>query len=350
MIFQPKFLKQILAKSKLYSIEHLLDSVIKNYDKNTLSPMCIEFELYALGMQIYFPDKIKITKFSNVNFKILSTLYINPKIQNNNKHDRKGLCYTIRKKNQFENNIDINFENNKINKFLKLPIFEITRNNDQNECIDIFNNHEYFISYDPLTFLSIIAAMCGCVSIIIPIKGVSKKDYFKMTPFYQYMLEKNITEIYGLAYGINNSEIAYSKSTLHLVKDQIIDIQNWLINKYVNQFIIDIDNWDTNKNTLLYYKKSMREDIVNDYDIYFETFDPEFYKNVHTDLKHMSLEEATNHYKEYGHREKRLSSEKHFYEIYPNFDIEYYKNSNVDVLQNMSKEEIINYYHNVENK
>jgi len=272
----------------------------------------------------------------NIDFKILSLFYINPEIKNNSSSERKGLCYTIRKKHCFSNDVNINNENNKINASINLPIFEITYAHNQSDYIDIFNKYEYFISYDPLTFLNIIATLCGCISIVYPVEGVSKLDYFKMTPFYQYMVEKNCFEIYGLAYGTSDEEITYSKNTLHLASQQMIDVQNWLIDKYIKKFIIDLNDWNKNKNTLTYYKYSMCENI--------ELFDVNFYKSVHNDLSHMSNSQATTHYYNYGINESRLLSEKHFYETYPNFDIEFYKFLNHD-LKNYSNNMLLHHYY-----
>ena len=282
----------------------------------------------------FFNNEIDMVN-KNIDFKLLSLFYVHSEIENKNCIERQGLCYTIRKKHHFKNDCDINSENNKINESINLPIFEITRGHTQPECMDIFNNHEYFISYDPLTFLSIIAILCGCVSIVYPIQGVSKIDYFKMTPFYQYMVEKNCFELYGLAYGTSDEEIAYSKNTLHLAKQQMIDVQNWLIDKYVKQFIVDMSNWDKNRNTLKYYKNSMCENI--------DILDVEFYRSVHDDLNNMSNESAKNHYYSYGVNEKRLLSEKHFYEMYPDFDIDFYKYLYND-LSNLSNNLIIHHY------
>lgn len=70
MMFQPKFLRAIMNNSNLSSTEHLLDVVLENYDRNTDSPMCIEFEFYALGMLAYFRENAIISKFSNVSLKL----------------------------------------------------------------------------------------------------------------------------------------------------------------------------------------------------------------------------------------------------------------------------------------
>jgi hypothetical protein len=66
MLFQPKILKVIMEKSNLTSVEQLLDEVIKNYDHKAISPVCVEFELYALGLLAYFPEKAIISKFGNI--------------------------------------------------------------------------------------------------------------------------------------------------------------------------------------------------------------------------------------------------------------------------------------------
>ena len=70
MMFQPKFLRAIMNKSSLSSTEHLLDVVLENYDRNTDSPICVEFEFYALGILTYFRANAIISKFSNVSLKL----------------------------------------------------------------------------------------------------------------------------------------------------------------------------------------------------------------------------------------------------------------------------------------
>lgn len=70
MMFQPKFLRAIMNNSNLSSTEHLLDAVLENYDRNTDSPMCIEYEFYALGLLAYFRGNAIISKFSNVSLRV----------------------------------------------------------------------------------------------------------------------------------------------------------------------------------------------------------------------------------------------------------------------------------------
>ena len=74
----------------------------------------------------------------------------------------------------------------------------------------------------------------------------------------------------------------------------------------------------------------------------------EFYRDIHYDLKHMSIEEAIKHYHTYGMYEKRLFSKKHFYDLYPEFDIDidididFYKLFNTN--NDLSYEQILNHY------
>jgi len=306
--------------------------------------------------------------------KYLTLLYINPKITNLN-GVRKGTCFTRRKSFIHLNGTPDIHPNNS---------FEITKFHSQSDFISFFNQYEIFISYDPLTFLSIIAVMCGCVSVVVPIQDVSKQDYFKMTAFYDYMVDKNVSDIYGLAYGTSEDEIHFAKSTLHLGKKQITDIQNWFINKYINKFIQDIHNWNDNSNTLLSYKNAMLH--LNEFDAAFykthkdlqhfsneqliihyiehgkkegrlishdqakklaneQEFDVEFYGTCTLDLHHFSPKQLVEHYLEHGKNEGRLINKKQFYELHRDFDITFYKNNHADLKnQNWNDYQIILHY------
>jgi hypothetical protein len=220
--------------------------------------------------------------------KYLTVIYVNPKMQNLNQ-TRNGGCFTFRKKVGNCNHTKMLHSTND---------FELTYHLLQDDYVNIFNKYEYFISYDPLTFLSIIAALCGCISIVCPAYGVSKKDYFKMTAFYEYMVHKNLDSFYGIAYGNSSEELEYAKNTKHLLKEQFTDMTNWMIEKYVKSFINDLSNWDSNKNTVLNYIISAHKNI-----------DCTFYREYYKDLHHMNEAELINHYNEYGRKEGRVVSQ-----------------------------------------
>jgi uncharacterized protein YceK len=126
--------------------------------------------------------------------------------------------------------------------------FEITRNHTQLECIKIFNKHTYFISYDSITFLLVIAALCGCVSIVKKVSGLSKQDWLNTTAACAYLKESGENTLYGIAYG--GDDLQNAIKTIHLVKDQWNRIVQFSKKKYINPFINDINNWDNNINTI----------------------------------------------------------------------------------------------------
>jgi hypothetical protein len=74
MLFQPLLLRKILDFSGISNLEYLLELVLKNLDNSAVSPMCIEFELYALGLEVYFPKNFEIVKFGNINFELSKKL------------------------------------------------------------------------------------------------------------------------------------------------------------------------------------------------------------------------------------------------------------------------------------
>lgn len=189
----------------------------------------------------YFNSEVRIAqqpeKIGKI-YKMLSTIYLNPNINNNNLNPRQGSCHTIRKSHWHTNIIRIHNSNS----------FEITHNHSPDNYIQIFNHFKIFISYDPCTFLTIIAALCGCISIVYKVDGKSKKEWYDSLGTSVYMKHKGIDSLYGVAYGLE--EIEYANSTLHLVKEQWVDIINFNKEHFVKSFISDIQDFDSNINTI----------------------------------------------------------------------------------------------------
>ena len=70
------------------------------------------------------------------------------------------------------------------------------------EMLEVFNRHEIFVSYDSETAASVIAALCGCLSIIVPREGHKKED---LLPCFHF----------GIAYGLDDlSSAMVSRSRL----------------------------------------------------------------------------------------------------------------------------------------
>lgn len=201
------------------------ESYINKWNKN-------ELVYYFNGEQHFEKEK------NGTIYKILSCPYVNPNIINYNNHDRNGSCFAYRKTNYYKTiNIIHNSED-----------FEITRAHTQENYIDIFNKYKYFILYDPLSFLMTISTMCGCIAIVHPVEGISKLEWLHTT-FYSFYLEhKNLDNIYGIAYGIEDK--TYAEDTIHLAYEQMKDIENCFIEKSVQPFINDVQNFEQMQNTL----------------------------------------------------------------------------------------------------
>ena len=293
-----------------YVIRYLLSELGKNIHGNIFKTWGKNDLIY------YFLNENKFDKNNTENiYKSLPMIYINPNIIKFDNIVRNGeTCYTTRKSFHHKNK---NIQNYSIVR----NHYKIIRNHNFNHIIDIFNKYSYFISYDPLTFLSIISAMCGCVSIVYKVENMSKLEWLKTTAVYPYLSYKNIDNLYGVAYGLE--DIEYAKNTIHLVKEQWNDIQIFLKTKYLNSFIEDINNFENCKNT--YNEEAKQLTNKKDFDVYF-------YGTHYEDLQYFSPFELINHYIDFGNKEGRMINEKqHFYILYPNFDAVFYQNYHVDL-------------------
>ena len=93
---------------------------------------------------------------------------------------------------------------------------------------ELFNQMEYFISYTPFTFTSVLAAMCGCKSIILnEDSSILPIEYRSQSPFLQY----------GVSYGLK--DISWANKTVHLTRDYILDLDKYH-KKTVNNFVNDL--------------------------------------------------------------------------------------------------------------
>jgi hypothetical protein len=91
-----------------------------------------------------------------------------------------------------------------------------------------FTTHEYFISYDPYTYLSFAAAMLGCVPIVHPLGNISKPEWILSTAWGPYFRETNRSVIMdGVAYGNSTSEITRARANLPLMRKELFRIKAW---------------------------------------------------------------------------------------------------------------------------
>ncbi len=192
----------------------------------------------------YFNSEEKIKnnqdKVGNI-FKMLNILYIHPNAVNINPTPRHGTCFTIRKAKETHNGKKCRYVHNPSS-------FEITRNHTQEECINMFNKYKFFISYDSLTFLSVISALCGCISIVIKVDGLDKNGWLHTTAAADYLKASGETSLYGIAYGSDDVENAIN--TLNMAKEQWNRITQFSKDKYVTKIIEDVNNFENMTNTI----------------------------------------------------------------------------------------------------
>jgi hypothetical protein len=180
-----------------------------------------------------FPERI------NVMYKMLTSLYVNPELKQTNFDTRSGICYTIRKA-PYIHKSGYSYVHPK-NSF---KIHE----QSQSECIEIFNKFKWFISYDSNTFLTHMAAMCGCISVVYKVNGLSKKDWLKTTAAAEYLKHTGLENLYGIAYG--QEEMQYAMDTIHLARTQWDEIIDYCKKETIIPFINDINNFENMQNTI----------------------------------------------------------------------------------------------------
>jgi len=89
------------------------------------------------------------------------------------------------------------------------------KNTNLDSIIPIFRSKKVFYSYDIATVTSLHAAMCGCISVVVPDKNITAAQYRRELPMFKY----------GVAYGVDDEEINYAIATQHLVKDHLKAIE-----------------------------------------------------------------------------------------------------------------------------
>lgn len=66
MLMQPELFRVIIKNLDIADLAHLVRFVIENAESNEISPICVEFELYAFGLVNFFKDSFVYRKFSNL--------------------------------------------------------------------------------------------------------------------------------------------------------------------------------------------------------------------------------------------------------------------------------------------
>jgi len=107
-------------------------------------------------------------------------------------------------------------------KFLNMNYENIEEKTSSIEYINYFKTKDFFLSFDPFTFISIIASLSGCISVIKKIHGLNFEEWRNGEPFNKY----------GIAYG--HDGIQYALQTQHLLLDHITNMYSQNTNNVID--------------------------------------------------------------------------------------------------------------------
>jgi len=133
----------------------------------------------------------------------LRSLELNLNIFENKGLPRKGTCFLIKKENHKQHVHPAN----------SIQLDDYANMGGNEYLADVFNRTKRFYSYDTATWLSVMAALCGCFSFVVRNQGVTPEEWHNGFPYFKY----------GIAYG--ETDIDYAASTQHLLKDELIKIE-----------------------------------------------------------------------------------------------------------------------------
>lgn len=132
----------------------------------------------------------------------LTLAYVNLDLcKQTNFGERRGTCYILRK-GKTRDDLPTCFDG---------PIIDQL---SAQEIVQVFNTCEYCVSYDTMTFYSYMASVCGCISVIVPQRGVTKEAW---------RAQEHLR--YGIAYGFAEQEIRCAVQTRKLLVERLENIQ-----------------------------------------------------------------------------------------------------------------------------
>lgn len=131
---------------------------------------------------------------------ILTVVAINPAYAFDDNPSRSGSCYMLRK----GKGRDITHDDEN-----SLFIDDL----EHDEVASVFKQKKYFYCYDEYTFFSQYAALCGCISVVMPAGDKSKEEWVENHPISKY----------GIAYGVD--DIEHAIKTMDKVGDYFKELE-----------------------------------------------------------------------------------------------------------------------------
>jgi len=145
---------------------------------------------------------------------------------------REGVCYLIK------GNLDTEAERaiHSPDDFCIDHVLHYFQGDKVKFLADIFNTKELFISYTPFSHASVLAAMCGCKSVVIP------KKHYNGVPFDK---EKWYSEIWCARYGIacGLEDLPEKVAEVDKVIPNILHYEQVTQQQQVEKFVQDCYHW-----------------------------------------------------------------------------------------------------------
>ena len=135
-----------------------------------------------------------------------------------NQKGRDGAMWMLRKAKPYEHMMDLTM----VDKFDDVRVKHKEKPN-----VTDFLEYEYFLSYDPYTFYSYIAAMVGTVSIVVPMPGLSSRKEWELSTFMGAYIKLFGGNIPGVAYGLDQNEIDYARRTMSQTREFLFKVKTW---------------------------------------------------------------------------------------------------------------------------
>ena len=101
---------------------------------------------------------------------------------------------------------------------------EIEKEEDETIIKNLMNKSEKFICFDSCSFIAVQAALCGCLTIVVPDHGFSKEEWTDNHKFLKY----------GIAYGYE--DIQHAIETKDLIRPYLKELEENAL-KTVHDFV-----------------------------------------------------------------------------------------------------------------
>jgi hypothetical protein len=200
-----------ITKGNPLNAKHVVRWLLYNVNQDVRETYTDSDFIFPYGNQ----NKL-VSEFKNINSELIAMNFYFDKFENQNKPERKGFCHIIHKHTSPNADFFLSeLGSTNLSDWKISGSFEYLNRE--------FNNHEYFICYDQLSFWPQIAALCGCKVIVMNTPNNINSYYEYETTPEQYKMENPLKK-YGIAFGFD--DLQWSINTLHLVEDHLKNIDN----------------------------------------------------------------------------------------------------------------------------